>query len=210
MALTRLSADLDLSHRRRWPGRPFRFAHALWLLIVSPGLWLLSVHRLSHWWVGQRSANQAGGWRRYLIGLPIGVLEWLCKVATKSDLLESSDIEGGVCMDNRGCIILGAKRIGAGTVIGARTTIGMGLGDRGLPDIGRNVWIGSDCVVYGTIRIGDGATLLPGTTLSKSIPSGVVMQGNPARMVLGDFDNTPLRFQPDLDSADYIAALRST
>jgi serine O-acetyltransferase len=97
-----------------------------------------------------------------------------------------------------------------GTVIGARTTIGMGLGDRGLPDIGRNVWIGSDCVVYGTIRIGDGATLLPGTTLSKSIPSGVVMQGNPARMALGDFDNTPLRFQPELDSAEYIAARRST
>ena len=58
--------------------------------------------------------------------------------------------------------------------------------------------------------IGDGATLLPGTTLSKSIPSGVVMQGNPARMALGDFDNTPLRFQPELDSAEYIAARRST
>jgi serine acetyltransferase len=210
MALTRFSADLLLSHQRRWPDRPLRIGSALWLLVVSPGLWLLFVHRLSYWWAGEQSANRHGGWRRYLIGIPIGALEWLCKVCTKSDILEASDIEGGVSMDNQGCIILGAKRIGSGTVIGPRTTIGMSLGSRGLPDIGCNVWIGSDCVVHGTIRIGDGATLLPGTTLSKNIPSGVVMQGNPARLVLGDFDNTPLRMQPNLDSAKYIAAIRST
>jgi acetyltransferase-like isoleucine patch superfamily enzyme len=75
-----------------------------------------------------------------------------------------------------------------------------------LPEIGPNVWIGPDCIVYGAVTIGEGATLLPGTTLTKSIPAGVVMQGNPARLVLRNFDNTVLRTQPEPDVSQQMAA----
>lgn len=50
-------------------------------------------------------------------------------------------------------------------MIGTRVTVGQSHIDGGLPEIGRNVCIGSDCVIYGAISIGDGGTLLPGTVL---------------------------------------------
>jgi acetyltransferase-like isoleucine patch superfamily enzyme len=78
--------------------------------------------------------------------------------------------------------------------------------DSGCPNIGRNVWIGANCVIYGAITIGDGVTLLPNTVLTKSIPAGVVMQGNPARLVLRNFDNTELRKRQDIDPVSYVNA----
>jgi serine acetyltransferase len=181
----------------------------IWLLFNSPGLWLLLVHRISHWWVCRWTGPSRGSLYLRLIAVPLSGLEWLVKVATKSDILGRSDIEGGVCVPDQGCLIFGATKMGTGTVIGARTTIGMSLADRGLPEIGRNVWIGSDCVVYGALTIGDGATLLPGTALTRSIPAGVVMHGNPARLAIRDFDNTALRTQSGLDAEAYVSAMRN-
>ena len=89
-------------------------------------------------------------------------------------------------------------------MIGARVTIGRSHVNGGRPIIGRNVWIGSDCVIYGAISIGDGPTLLPGTVISKNIPANIVMQGNPARLVLQNFDNAELRDLQDLDAIEYI------
>jgi len=147
-------------------------------------------------------------WRLRLIGIPLSLLEWGIKVVTKSDIIGHCNIEGGVSFADHGYIIFGARKVGSGTVIGPRTTIGMSLADRSLPEIGRNVWIGADCMVYGSITVGDGVTLLPGTALTKSIPAGVVMQGNPARLILQTFDNTLLREQASLDAEQYVAAAR--
>lgn len=208
MTWERFSADLEFSHQRCWPGQSVRWPSSLRLLIGSRGLWLLALHRISHWWLRQSTDGGTRGWRLRLISIPLTLLEWLMKVVTKSDILGRSDIEGGVCLHNEGGIILGAKKIGSGTVIGPRTTIGMNLADRGLPEIGDNVWIGPDCIVYGAVTIGEGATLLPGTTLTKSIPAGVVMQGNPARLVLRNFDNTALRRQPEPDVSQHMADAR--
>jgi serine acetyltransferase len=176
------------------------------LVLSSRGLWLALVHRLSHRWVTSWIASGQRDLRLRLIALPLSFLEWLIKVATKSDILGRSDIDGGVHFADEGCIIFGARRMGSGTVIGARTTIGMSLADGGLPEVGQNVWIGDDCVVYGAISIGDGATLLPGTALTRSIPAGVVMQGNPARLALRTFDNTVLREDPRADAQQIVAA----
>ena len=200
--------DFALCHQRRWPGRPATPGSRLQLLMQSPGLWLMLVHRLSHWWVMQWMVVEQRTWRLRLIGIPLSLLEWGIKVVTKSDILGHSNIEGGVSFADHGCIIFGASKVGSGTIIGPRTTIGMSLADRSLPEIGRNVWIGADCMVYGSITVGDGVTLLPGTALTKSIPAGVVMQGNPARLILRTFDNTLLREQASLDAEQCVAAAR--
>jgi serine O-acetyltransferase len=210
MLRERLSADLAFCHRRRWAGKPAGIFSRLRLIAGSRGFWLLTTHRLSHWWLNNPSRTRSGSWQLRLVSIPLSLLEWLIKVATKSDILGNSDIDGGICLDDQGGIILGARKVGPGTVIGHSTTIGMNLADRGLPEIGRNVWIGSDCIIYGALTIGDGATLLPGTTLTKSIPAGVVMRGNPARLVRRDFDNTALREQPGLDVAQCLEAMQGT
>jgi serine O-acetyltransferase len=140
--------------------------------------------------------------------IPLSLPKWAIQVSTKSQIDNGSEIEGGVSFSNEGHIIFGATRTGAGTVIGTRSTVGMSPADAGSPGIGRNVWIGSDCVVYGGISIGDGATLLPGTVLSKSVPAGVVMQGNPARLVLRNFDNSALRERHDVDAIALLKSVR--
>lgn len=69
--------------------------------------------------------------------------------------------------------------------------VGSGRTDR--PRVGANVWIGPDCVIAGKLNIGDGATILPGSYLTFSVPPLSVVKGNPARVVRENFDNSALR-----------------
>ena len=59
--------------------------------------------------------------------------------------------------------------------------------------IGRNVWIGPDCIIAGSLTVGDGATVLPDTFLTFSVAPRAVVKGNPAVVMRKDFDNSPLR-----------------
>lgn len=198
--VSRLSQDIELVHRRCWPGRPLSFASRSLLLMRSPGLRLMLSHRMAHWLYLRR---QAGGLRAVparLMSIPLSLAKWVIQLNAKSHVLNDADIEGGVCFSDQGYIIFGARKTGSGTVVSTRVTVGMSVADRRSPEIGRNVWIGPDCVVYGPIRIGDGATLLPGTVLNKTVPSGGVMQGNPARLVMKHFDNSALRERSDTDA----------
>lgn len=167
-----LVADIDCTHRRRWPQRRIGLLSRLGMLASSPGLWVLAVHRIAHRYR-----------RRLLARLLLAPLKWLVMVRTKCEIGNAAHIEPGVCLSDHGHIVFGAERAGSGTVIGTRVTIGRRLADAAHPTLGRNVSIGDDCVVYGPIHIGDGAILRPGTVLTKSVPPGAVVQGNPARLV---------------------------
>jgi serine acetyltransferase len=126
-------------------------------------------------------------------GIAVRFGSYLAKVLVKCDLQASTQVGDGVFLSNYGHLVLGARSIGSGTIIHERVTIGMDLMGGNVPEIGRNVWIGPDCVIYGEIAVGDGATVLPGTVLTKSIPPGSVVQGNPARIIKRHFENSGLR-----------------
>lgn len=202
----RISKDIDFAHQRRWPSRPMSLASRLWLLAISPGLHLMLFYRIDHWLYLKRQQDD-GGVRKWLwltLFIPLALVKLAIKINSKSEIGNFCEIEGGIFFSDQGYIIFGARKVGAGTVIGTRVTVGKSHVDNGCPEIGRNVWIGSDCVVFGDISIGDGATLLPGTVLTKSIPAGVVMLGNPARLVLRNFDNSELRKRHDVDAMRYV------
>lgn len=201
----RMSKDIDLAHLRRWPDRPMNQASRLWLLATSSGLRLMLIHRIDRWLYLKR---ELGGWQSWfwlLMTIPFKPLMLAVKIDTKSEIDSNSDIDGSVCFSDQGHIVFGARKTGSGTVVGTRVTIGVNHVNNECPKIGRNVWIGPDCIVYGAITIGDGATLLPGTVLAKSIPANVVMQGNPARLVLRNFDNSELRKRQDIDAMQYVS-----
>jgi len=207
----KISKDIDLAHLRRWPNRAMNPASRLWLLIASPGLRIIVVHRLTHWVYLKHKNGGKLKWLWRILSIPAGLLKLtLMKLSTQSDISKDCEIEGGVSFSDQGNIIFGARKAGAGTVIGTRVTVGMNHIDKGRPEIGRNVWIGPDCVVFGAITVGDGATLLPGTVLSKSIPAGVVMQGNFPRLMLRNFDNSELRMRQDLDVMQYMDTKRES
>ncbi|MGN8000960.1 sugar O-acetyltransferase [Sphingomonas sp. 22176] len=103
-------------------------------------------------------------------------------------------LEDGVFL-NFGCIILDvvAVRIGAGALIGPGVQIltadhprdpatrGQML-ECGRPvTIGRNVWIGGGALVLPGVAIGDDAIVGAGSVVTRDVPAGITVAGNPAR-----------------------------
>jgi serine acetyltransferase len=186
-----LSADARLYRALRWPqgAGPLRRA-LLWL--SSPGLLVLGVQRLSH---GYRMRRQQQGWTPLTVvmrlvitlGLPVSMLR------AKSLVAVTTEIGPGVYLSDRGYLFLGPQRIGSGTLIHERVTIGVRAGEGVAPVIGSRVWIGPDSVIYGAVTLGDGVTVLPGSVLSINVPAGALVGGNPATLLRAQFDNTRLR-----------------
>jgi serine acetyltransferase len=186
-----LCADARLYSALRWPSNKGALHHAL-IWIRSPGLLMLACQRLDHCYRGYR---QQEGWSARTLGLRLllALARWPMTMLAKSDVAASTEIEDGVYLSDLGQLILGPQRIGSGTVIHERVTIGVRASERETPVIGRNVWIGPDCVIYGNITIGDGATVLPGSVVSMSVRAAAVVGGNPATVVCAGFDNAQLR-----------------
>lgn len=176
----------------------------VWLISVSSaGLFLLAMHRAAHSFQHLRAVQRKSFHRRLLRTL-LGLARPLCLFRCKSDITGMTIVAPGVYFSDRGQLVIGARSIGTGTVIHHAVTIGMSTMTQGTPLIGANVWIGPDCVLYGNIEIGEGATLLPGTVLSKSVPPRSVVKGNPGRIVDTGFDNSRLRstLRHDVELAD--------
>ena len=79
-------------------------------------------------------------------------------------------------------------RIGKGVDIGARTTIiahqqGELVTDEPTVRIGDHVFIGPCSTLLPHVTIGDGAVVVAGSVVTKSVPAGMMVQGNPAAPV---------------------------
>ena len=176
-------------------------------MAFSRGLWLLFAQRISHYYQKQTQAGARLHPGLLLAGILSSLGALLGVILTQSEVRGDTELEGGIYLANDGELIFGPEQLGHGSMVHARVTIGMGLLDKRRPRIGRNVWIGPDSLLYGNITIGDGVTILPGTALSKSIPSGVVVQGNPARVIAREADNACLRCSTSTDTHTFTAQL---
>ena len=56
-------------------------------------------------------------------------------------------------------------------------------GASGPVHIAKDVWIGMNAVVLKGVAIGEGSVVAAGSVVTKPIPAGVVVAGNPARVV---------------------------
>lgn len=54
--------------------------------------------------------------------------------------------------------------------------------------LGRNVWIGAQCVILKGVTIGDGAVVGAGSVVTRSIPAGETWGGVPARKIIKSQD----------------------
>lgn len=165
---------------------------ALLRLLTSRGLLVLAVQRLARHLMRLREHRRWSP-QIVLVRTLVGIGHELAVLLAKADLQGSTLIDPGVYLSDRGNLVIGATRLGGGSVIHHCVTIGMDLTKSGRPSIGSNVWIGPDCVIYGDIQVGDGATILPGSVVTKNVPPRAVMSGNPARLLRLDYDNGPLR-----------------
>lgn len=194
-----LRADVRLYCALRWPhGGGWPRCAFLWL--ASPGLLVLAVQRLGHSYLVRRERD---GWtlQTLFMRLLMALGPRLLVLVSKSDVASQAVFEPGVFLSDHGYLILGPRRVGSGTLIHERVTIGPTAGSTLGPAIGCNVWIGSDSVIYGEITLGDGVTVLPGSVLSMNVSAGSVVAGNPASIVRRNFDNGALRSSLSQDSA---------
>lgn len=184
-------ADAHFYHGLRLAGRE-RAGSLAWTVLCSRGLWLLTSHRIAFFCLRQRNVRSPVWWIARLCKSLGAAFSVLC---CRSQLAEDCAIDGVAYLSNHGYLLCGALSIGTGSVIHDRCTFGHAVadGDEGRPTIGSRVWIGCDCVIAGPLTLGDGATVLPGSVLTFSVPPRAVVKGNPARVVRTNFDNSELR-----------------
>jgi len=149
-------------------------------LLLESGLYLVFLYRLSRFF--------------FLVELPV------IKIFTKflalflmklSELLfntllsPSTDIGPGLYIGHPyGILISHESRVGKNLNITHQVTIGnRGLGVKGAPTLGDNVFIGSGAKIVGPIKIGDNARIGTNSVVLKNVPNNAVVVGNPAKIV---------------------------
>ena len=50
-------------------------------------------------------------------------------------------------------------------------------------EIGKNCWIGVRCIICAGVKIEDGAVVAMGSVVTKSVPKGAIVGGNPAKII---------------------------
>lgn len=195
--LSQLAADAKFYHRLKRPLRPVTAISVLVAACRSPGFWVLSAHRIIHWCYTHRERRTPAWWFVRLMTVPA---QYVNNVVFKSDLLGDCDVAGPAYLPDSGYLTCGARSIGSGSMIHDHVTFGQGVGggNTGRPRIGTNVWVGSNSIVAGEIELGDGATVLPGTYVSQTVPPRAVVGGNPGRIIRREFDNSVLRSTLDV------------
>jgi len=147
------------------------------LLAYRLGRWLLHARRKWHLWPLLPVC-----WPLYFL------LSRYARVVFDIRLDLSADIGPGFYIGHFGGISVTRCAIGANCSVGPLTQIAAGLKGQG-PTIGDRVWIGAHANIVGPYRIGSGATVAAGAVLRHDIPEGALCIGNPARVVVRNYDN---------------------
>jgi serine O-acetyltransferase len=106
-------------------------------------------------------------------------------------LSRKANIGPGLFIGHFGNIKIGKCILGENCSIQQSVHIGPKHGkDTGAPHIGSRVWIGGHVSIHGKIRINDGATISVGSIVTKDVPEGCLIVGNPGRIVNRNYDNT--------------------
>lgn len=85
-----------------------------------------------------------------------------------------------------GIVIHSNTKIGNNVTVAQNVTIGRNFGDKGVPEIGDDVYIGAGSVVFGEIRIGNNVIIGSNSLINKSIPDNCTVVGNPMKIIKKD------------------------
>jgi len=185
-----LRADLDKYYRIH-PGfarPPLRRRIRLW--IFNFGLHCVACYRLGKYADRLHSKSKILGFIPRCVHL---VLSYFVRMVHHVDI-DAATIGPGFNIGHVGTIYVGPAVIGRNFSLGHNVTIGMGHSEagEGIPTIGDDVWVGIGAIISGAITIGNRVTIANGCILSRSVPDGCLVAGNPGRVVLADYDNSKL------------------
>ena len=153
---------------------------SLFYLFFEQGLWAIGAYRFGRW-VRKVKIPIIGLLLRFGAFLLYKGIE----LTTGISIPASADIGKGFYIGHFGGIVFHSDvkmgeycSIGPGVLIGTR-----GLGNKGVPVIGNNVYIGVGAKVLGGINIGDNAKIGANAVVVTDVPAGGTAVGIPARIV---------------------------
>lgn len=153
---------------------------AVCYLFFEQGLWALAIYRFGRW---------VRKIRIPLISHALKALAYLlfkvAEVITGISLPVSADIGKGFYIGHFGSIIFHSDvkmgencSIAHGVLIGTR-----GLGSKGVPVIGNNVYIGVGAKMLGGIKVGNNVKVGANAVVLNDVPDGATVVGIPAHIV---------------------------
>jgi len=184
--LNNLKCDFNRYSNFHSPGTKLSVWGKILVLIKSPSFFAIAIHRFG-FWVDAHYKYDKNQLIKYTLKFFYRLGVFLSIIFLKIEISEASDIGPGLYLSNKGYIILGTKKMDKFCTIQHKVTIGMGLEHKS-PVIGSHVWIGSNSIIFGNIKIGEGTVIKENTVLSKSIPAKCLINGNPGRIIKRDIE----------------------
>jgi serine O-acetyltransferase len=184
---------------RRWTDTERAQGTLAQLLARNYGLQALVAYRLGRWLL--RSRRDLYRWPLLPLLWPLYfLLSRYVRLAFDIYLHLSADIGPGAYIGHFGAVRVHRCRIGAYCSIGRLTHIGPAAEGTG-PVIGERVWIGAHVRIVGAWLIGSDATVSAGAVVTRDIPEGALCMGNPARIVMRNYDNRSILVLKDKPAA---------
>lgn len=186
-----LAADLEKCYAialgTRRPSLVWRVGAWIWNFEIP----CVAVYRLGQWAFGVKARSRLAG---APFVMAYFVANFFVRLVRHVEISHHARIGAGLHLGHPSSIFIGPTRIGANCNLTHNVTIGVGLGGQrtGVPEIGNNVWIGPGATLTGGIVIGDGATISAGSVVTRDVPPGALVAGNPGRVVNASYDNRAL------------------
>lgn len=150
-------------------------------MALNPAVWCLFWYRLGRW------IYKPG--RSQILWLPVKVIHLFGATFIEAFLQMRLNVQAqigpGLLIAHCGGITLHPDVvIGSDCDLAHHVTLGTrGVGSRGVPRLGNNVYVGTGAVLIGPIVIGDGARIAANSLVTRDVPPGATVMGIPACVV---------------------------
>lgn len=143
------------------------------------GMMVVVMFRVAHW--ARSPYDRPPRWWAVPVGITYRlIVEWLLTI----EIPWRTSIGSGFRVLHGAAIVINDKCIiGNNVSIRQSVTIGNNCRNGACPRIEDDVELGAGSIVLGAITVGTGARVGAGAVVTKSVPAGTVVVGNPARII---------------------------
>jgi serine O-acetyltransferase len=149
----------------------------LWL---NAAVWAIAAYRLANW-LNTSPPNA-------IVRIPLKLVSFAatkwCEIFLEMHLNPGATIGGGLYISHNGGVHINPLAvIGKNCDIAHHVTIGAsGMGRKGVPILGDEVYVGTGATLVGRIRIGSGAKIAANTLVISNVPERATVMGVPGRV----------------------------
>ena len=150
-------------------------------MALNPAVWCLFWYRLGRWIYAPSKSR--------VLWMPAKVIHLVGATFIEAFLQMRLNVQAkigpGLLIAHCGGITLHPDVvIGDHCDLAHHVTLGTrGVGSRGVPRLGNNVYVGTGAVLIGPIVIGDGARIAANSLVTRDVPAGATVMGVPAEIV---------------------------